>query len=49
MADGGGAVVVVEDDERLRDSFAVLLRAAGHQAAAFGSAAGSVRAARQGA
>jgi two-component system response regulator FixJ len=31
-------VVVVEDDERLRDSFAVLLRAAGHRAATFGSA-----------
>ncbi len=38
MADRGGVVVVVEDDERLRDSFAVLLRAAGHRAATFGSA-----------
>ena len=35
---GGVVVVVVEDDGRLRDSFAVLLRAAGHRAAAFGSA-----------
>ncbi len=38
MGERGGVVVVVEDDERLRDSFAVLLRAAGHQAATFGSA-----------
>ena len=38
MADRGGVVVVVEDDERLRDSFAVLLLAAGHQATTFGSA-----------
>jgi two-component system response regulator FixJ len=35
---GGGLVVVVEDDERLRDSFVVLLRSAGHRAEAFGSA-----------
>jgi two-component system response regulator FixJ len=35
---GGGLVVAVEDDARLRDSLAVLLRAAGHRAAAFGSA-----------
>ena len=36
MGERGGVVVVVEDDERLRDSFAVLLRAAGQQAATFG-------------
>ena len=38
MPERGGCVVVVEDDGRLRDSFAVLLRAAGHRAATFGSA-----------
>lgn len=38
MSEPGGLVVVVEDDERLRDSFVLLLRSAGHRAEAFGSA-----------